>query len=87
MVKLAEIYECLLGRFGDKHLTVSNAFREDIISRLGTRQIKVLYDLPVSARFKPLNERQKIDFLGRLGMTELVKDGQFVENRPLLLIT
>ena len=52
---MARCYEITLGRFGDHHLTVSEAMKKDLmrlIPRLRNERVHVLYDRATS-KFKP----------------------------------
>jgi hypothetical protein len=64
-VKIAETYEIFFGKYADHHLTVSQAFKKDLIKKLGvnSHKISVLYDRAVEGKFKPLDEREKAKFL------------------------
>lgn len=65
IVQIAEAYEIYFGKYADHHLTVSQAFKKDLVTKLGvnSNKISVLYDRAVEGKFKPLNEREKAKFL------------------------
>ena len=65
IVKIAEAYEIFFGKYADHHLTVSQAFKKDLVKKLGvnSNKISVLYDRAVKGKFKPLNEKEKAKFL------------------------
>ena len=66
---------------------MSKAFSSDIKRRINANEVKVLYDLPISSRFKPLSDEEKIKFLYKIGLDKLVSSSKLLQNRPLLLIT
>lgn len=53
---MGKFYEQLLGRFADRHLTVSKAFKEDLVARFGIERtrVSVLYDRAVRGKFGPV---------------------------------
>lgn len=65
---LAKGYEQFLGQFGDQHLTVSKAFKQDMTSRFGIREtaISVLYDRAVSGKFRSLDVNEKHTLFGKI---------------------
>lgn len=61
LCKIAEWYELFLGRFADFNLTVSQAFKADLVSRAGIQEnrVAVLYDRAVKGKFGPISTDTK----------------------------
>ena len=77
IVTLARIYELTLGRFGDFHLTVSQAMKLDlvrIIPSLAARENKVhvLYDRATSKFKSNLSLEEKHELLQRIELSGFI---------------
>ena len=57
-VQLAEVVERFWGRFGDRHLCVSRAMKDDLQQNWGIKAV-VFYDRP-PAQFEPTPLEQKV---------------------------
>ena len=95
LVRLAKTYEKWFSAIGDEHLTVSEAFRNDLVATMGvpSERLSVLYDKAVSGKFKKMSLEQKHNFYYSVcldGMFTVPGKGDEIEyrdDRPLLLIT
>ena len=77
LVKMARVYELALGKFGDHHLTVSEAMRQNlmtIIPRLRQRSgtVHVLYDRATSKFQDALSMQEKSALLERLHIQGII---------------
>jgi beta-1,4-mannosyltransferase len=72
LVRMAMHYETFLGRFGDKHLTVSEAMRRNLtqITAIRPEDVYVLYDRATS-KFRPISSLEKRDFFERVGLSNM----------------
>lgn len=71
-VKLARAYELFFGRFGDYHLTVSQAMKlnlAEIAPAVGRKPIYVLYDR-ATPKFKPTNLETKYELYRTIGLKD-----------------
>lgn len=101
LVSIARWYELTLGRFGDFHLTVSEAMRQDlmrIVPQLRRREdrIQVLYDRATSKFQAALSMKEKCDLLARVNLNKIIgysdSDSQLViptylKDRPVLMLS
>ena len=93
IVSVARFYELWWGKFGDYHLTVSEAMRDnliEIIPALARKPVHVLYDRATS-KFKELTIREKAELFDRVNLRNMIKaeDGfySFFKDRPVLLLS
>lgn len=96
LVGMARWYELAFGRFGDHHLTVSEAMKKDLLTlipRLRDERVHVLYDRATS-KFKPgLSMQDKFDVLERVGLEGIIEQltelaiPQYKKDRPVLMLS
>lgn len=75
LVKVARLYECILGSFADYHLTVTNNMKEFLISSFKFKRDKifVLYDRANSNIFKPIeSEEKRLDVIENSGKFDYI---------------
>mmetsp|Transcript_32700 Transcript_32700/g.49962 ORF Transcript_32700/g.49962 Transcript_32700/m.49962 type:complete len:125 (-) Transcript_32700:592-966(-) len=94
LVWFAKWHERSFGAIGDQHLTVSNAFKQDLVENFGVPESKVsvLYDRAVAGKFKVLTTEQKHRFFNSVNLeNKFTVPGrheiEYRDDRPLLLIT
>ena len=74
---MARAYELWFGRFGDWHLTVSEAMKKNlaiIAPAVGHKPIQVLYDRATS-KFKLTSMAQKAELYKRIEIKDQIQDG------------
>lgn len=90
-----KIYEMVLGKYGDFHLTVSNAFKVNLSNKFAIEmdKISVLYDRAVQGKFKVLSIEEKYLFFQTNGFENMFisKDEggklSYIKDRPILMLT
>ena len=93
IVSIARFYELWWGKYGDYHLTVSEAMRGDLIRMLpalARKPVHVLYDRATS-KFKELTIREKAELFSRVSLKNMVTEESDTfrpsKNRPVLLLS
>jgi beta-1,4-mannosyltransferase len=77
LISIARWYELTLGRYGDHHLTVSEAMRQDLMRivpslRARANRVHVLYDRATSKFQAELSIQEKFELLSRINLTKII---------------
>lgn len=93
LVKVGKFYELALGRFGDYHLTVSEAMKSDLLKKIPSirsERVFVLYDRATS-KFQDISDKEKYELFEKIGLEGFIKykddEYEVQEDRPVLLLS